>query len=217
MCVNTEIKGVCNMEEIKDFLRSRTVVNLTIVAANILVFLILEMGGNTNDVEYMLMHGASYAPWIQEYGEYYRLFTCMFLHFGIEHLFNNMLVLIFLGDTLERTIGKWKYLLLYLAGGVGASLISYGLELRSGDYAASAGASGAIFAVVGALLYIVIVNKGRLEDITGRRLLLMAGLTIFQGFTTIGVDNAAHIGGLVCGFLLGVILYRRPREVQYQS
>ena len=205
------------MAELKDFLKSRTVVNLTIVAANILVFLIMEIGGSTNDVEYMLMHGASYAPWIKEYGEYYRLFTCMFLHFGIEHLFNNMLVLIFLGDTLERTIGKWKYLVLYLVGGMGSSVVSYLFELRSGDYAASAGASGAIFAVVGALIYIVIVNKGRLEDITGRRLLLMAGLTIFQGFTSIGVDNAAHIGGLVCGFILGVIIYRKPKAVQYQS
>lgn len=198
------------MEEIKSFLKSRAIINLSIVIINVVIFFVLDLRGGTQDVAYMLEHGASYTPWIQEYGEYYRLFTCMFLHFGINHLFNNMLVLIFLGDTLEKSVGKIRYFLIYFIGGLGGNLLSYGLDLRTGEYAVSAGASGAVFAVVGALLYIVIVNRGRVQGLTGRGLLVMAGLTVFQGFTTIGVDNAAHIGGLICGFILAVILYRRP-------
>lgn len=199
------------MDELKDFLKSRTFCNLLIVAANILVFLILEMIGSTEDVIFMAEHGACYSPWVVEYGEYYRLFTCMFLHYGIEHLFNNMLVLIFLGDALERSVGKIRYLIIYLGGGILANVLSCVLDYRSGDYAVSAGASGAVFAVVGALIYIVIVNRGRVAEFTMRRLILMALLSLFEGFTSVGVDNAAHVGGMVFGLLLAVLLYRRPR------
>ena len=93
-------------------------------------------------------------------GEYYRLFTCMFLHFGIEHLLNNMLVLFVLGSRLEQVIGKIKFLLIYLIGGVLGNVISLLIELRTQDFAVSAGASGAVFAVMGAMIYIVIRNKG---------------------------------------------------------
>ena len=103
------------MDELKAFLKSRSVLNLTIVIINILVFFLLDFTGNTENAQFMTAHGACYAPWVIERGEYYRLFTCMFLHFGIEHLFNNMLSLLFLGDLLEKLIGKWRYLLIYQA------------------------------------------------------------------------------------------------------
>lgn len=202
------------MEEIKSFLKSRAIINLLIVAANVVIFLVLDLRGGTDNISYMLQHGASYTPWIIEEEEYYRLFTCMFLHFGLDHLFNNMLVLIFLGDTLEKLIGKVRYLLIYFLGGLSGNLLSFWMEIRSGDYAVSAGASGAIFAVVGALIYIVIRNRGRMEGLTGRGLFLMAALSIFQGFTTVGVDNAAHVAGLLGGFVLAVVLYRKPKVQQ---
>ncbi len=200
------------MDEIRDFLKSREKCNLILVFLNILVFVVLELLGSTEDVGFMAAHGAAYTPWILEQGEYSRLFTCMFLHFGIDHLFNNMLVLVFLGDTLERAVGKIKYLIIYLGGGILANILSAYVEWRTGDFAVSAGASGAIFAVVGALIYIVAINKGRLEQLTGRGLLLMAGLTLYQGYTSIGVDNTAHLGGLIFGLILAVLLYRKPHR-----
>ena len=93
------------MEEIKAFLRSRQPVNLIIVLANILVFLVLSFLGDTESASFMAAHGASVTAYVEQ-GEYYRLFTCMFMHFGLEHLFYNMLVLIFLGDALEEAVGK---------------------------------------------------------------------------------------------------------------
>ena len=93
------------MEEIKSFLRSRQPVNLIIAVANILVFLVLSFLGDTENAAFMAAHGASVTAYVEQ-GEYYRLFTCMFLHFGLEHLFYNMLVLIFLGDALEEAVGK---------------------------------------------------------------------------------------------------------------
>ena len=85
------------------------------------------------------------------------------------------------------------------------------MELRRGDFAVSAGASGAIFAVVGALLWIVIRNRGRLGTITLRSLILMILVTLAQGFVETGTDNAAHVGGFIAGFILGMILYRKRK------
>lgn len=201
------------MEDIRDFITSRRRLNLIIVVANIVIFLLFSVIGDTNNALFMLQHGAGYTPYILA-GEYYRLFTCMFLHFGISHLAYNMLCLIFLGDVLETEVGSVKYLVIYILGGLGGNLLSMGMDLRTGSFPVSAGASGAIFAVVGAILYIVIRNRGRLGTITIRRLLLMILVTLCQGLTNMGTDNAAHVGGLLAGFVLAVILYRKSGRGQ---
>ena len=189
-------------------------VNIGIVVINILVFLFLDYLGNTEDSLFMANHGAIFPPFITEQKEYYRLLTGMFMHFGINHLVNNMLVLFFLGDNLERAVGHLHYLIIYLLSGLGAGSLSLYMMIRTGDYAVSAGASGAIFGMVGALLYIVIRNKGRLEDVTSIRLGFMILLSLYLGFTSTGVDNMAHVGGLVSGFLLAVILYHKKKRVE---
>jgi membrane associated rhomboid family serine protease len=81
----------------------------------------------------------------------------------------------------------------------------------------SAGASGAIFGIVGALLYVVVRNHGRVGEISTRGLVLMAGLSLYYGFTAQGVDNAAHIGGLVSGFLLAVLTYWKRKPKHYKK
>lgn len=193
------------MQELRDFIDSRQKMNLIIVAANIVVFVVLSILGDTENTQFMLEHGADFAPLVRE-GEYYRLVTSMFLHFGIDHIFNNMLVLIFLGDMLEQCVGKLRYLLIYLGGGIIGNIVSVWFAFRSGDFAVSAGASGAVFAVIGALIWLVLRNRGRLGEYSGRRLILMAVLSVLQGVTAGGVDNCAHIGGLVSGFVLALML-----------
>ena len=187
-------------------------VNIGIVVVNILVFLFLDYLGNTEDAVFMAHYGAIFPSFIVEQKEYYRLLTGMFMHFGINHLVNNMLVLFFLGDNLERAVGHWRYLIIYLLSGLGAGSLSVYMMIRSGDYAVSAGASGAIFGMVGALLYIVIRNRGRLENVTTKRLGFMILLSLYLGFTSAGVDNMAHVGGLISGFLLAVILYHKKKK-----
>lgn len=193
------------MEELVTFLKTRQPVNLLMVVINILVFFILSFLGNTESAEFMLNHGASFPPLVTEGHEYYRLATCMFLHFGLQHLVNNMLVLIFLGDMLEQITGKVRYLLIYLIGGIAGNILSVIWHMKTGDYAVSAGASGAVFAVIGALICILIRNKGRIDELSGRRLIFMAVLSILQGLTSMGVDNSAHIGGLIAGFLIAFV------------
>ena len=157
-----------------------------LILLNILVFLIVEFTGSSQNTMHMLDCGAAFTPMIIQGGEYYRLFTCMFLHFGIEHLLNNMLVLFVLGSRLEQAIGKIKFLLIYLIGGVLGNVISLLIELRTQDFAVSAGASGAVFAVMGAMIYIVIRNKGWLGDLSMRQILVMAAFSLYFGFASEG-------------------------------
>ena len=200
------------MNELLVFLQSRKKVNLWMVLVNILVFLFLCFRGDVESGRFLLEHGAMYTPLVYEEGEFWRLFTSMFLHFGLQHLVYNMLLLLFMGDMLERHVGAWRYLIIYLGGGLAGNLLSMAVELWTGSCAVSAGASGAIFAVIGALVFLVIRNGGRLPGISGRRLVLMAILSIAEGFTVPGVDNMAHIGGFLGGFLLCALLHGTVRN-----
>ena len=91
-------------------------------------------------------------------------------------------------------------------------MISFWLNLMREDYAVSAGASGAIFGVIGGLVYAVAVNRGRLEDLSTRQMMILAGFSLYHGFTSSGVNNTAHVAGLLLGILMGVILYRKPKK-----
>ncbi len=180
-------------------------------AVNILVFIVLEILGDTSNPSFMLAHGASYAPMVLE-GQYWRLFTCMFLHFGFEHLAYNMFSLIFLGDIVESVMGPVRYLILYIVGGLGGNVVSLMLSMRSGRYAVAAGASGAIFACMGAFLYFALRNRKRFGSGNMRRLGMMILLMIMQSLVDKGVDNAAHLGGLATGFILAVLLYHPQKR-----
>ncbi len=195
------------MNEFTEFIRSRRKVNLALVIINILVFAVLEIIGDTTSPRFMIEYGASYTPMVLE-GQYWRLFTAMFLHFGFEHLAYNMFSLIFLGDILESIVGPVRYLAIYLAGGLGGNILSLYMSVHSGSYKVSAGASGAIFAVMGAFFYIAIRNRRTFGKEGMRRLGMMVVLMIMQGLVDRGVDQSAHMGGMITGFLLGILLYR---------
>ncbi len=186
-------------------------VNGALIVLNIICFLYLEIAGSSENVLFMAEHGALYAPFVLEKGEYYRLVTSMFMHFGIDHLVNNMLVLFVLGDHLERALGKVRYFIFYLLSGVGANAVSMMADLHSPVQPVSAGASGAVFGVIGGLLYAVFVNRGRLENLSSGQLVVVVIFSLYFGFTSTGVDNVAHVAGLVIGIILGILLYRKPK------
>jgi rhomboid protease GluP len=159
----------------------------------------------------MLKMGASsYNSFVS--GRWYEIITAMFLHFGVSHLFNNMLLLVYIGCELEKRIGPFVYAIIYLGSGIvgnAASLLYYS---RVGEAdVVSAGASGAIFGVMGCLAVYLLINPSKNRNLTTRRLIIMALLTIYYGFSNVGVDNAAHIGGfcfgIFGGFLLSKILH----------
>ena len=182
-----------------------------LIVINVLVFFLLSLRGDTESGYFMLQYGAMYEPLVTEGHEYYRLITSLFLHFGIQHLLNNMVMLGALGYQLENEIGRIKFLLIYFISGIGGNLCSLYWNVSHGEQIISAGASGAIFGLMGALLYIVAVNRGRLDRLSGRGMLIMVALSLYFGLTSSGVDNSAHVGGLICGILITVLLYRRKR------
>lgn len=191
--------------------KPEAICTVALIVINVAVFFILTMFGDTEDAVFMLQHGAMYEPNIIEGHEYYRIFTCLFLHFGITHLLNNMVLLGALGWNLELEIGKVRFVIIYFASGIIGNIVSLFYDLTLEQPAVSAGASGAIFGLMGALLYVVIANRGRLGRLSGRGMLVMVALSLYFGLTSTGVDNLAHIGGLVSGFLLAVLLYRRKQ------
>lgn len=183
--------------------------NAGIVLINIIVFLALSALGDTESAAFMEQHGAVFLPDVFGQGEWWRLFTAMFLHFGLAHLANNMIVLFWTGDRLERLIGKWRYLIIYFGAGLCGNLLSLLVTQGKGTLTVSAGASGAIFGVFGALLWVIIANRGRVEELNIRGIIIMIALSLYYGFTSTGVDNWCHVGGLISGFFLSLLLYRR--------
>lgn len=190
-------------------MRSVSKVTTALIAVNCVVFLLAEIiSGSTESTQVLITWGGAYVPYIEE-GQYWRLFTAMFMHAGIRHLLNNMLLLYVLGTSLESLTGPVSYLILYLGGGLLGNIAAWRFYVWSGAAVVAVGASGAIFAVMGALLWIILRSKGRVRGLTLRQMLIMLGFSLYFGFASAGVSNSAHIGGLIAGFLLGMLLYRK--------
>ena len=175
---------------------------------NILIFVLVEMTGTSQDALHMRNCGAVYVPYILEKGEIWRLFVSMFLHFGMEHMLNNLLLLFVLGTRLERTVGKSRFLCIYLLGGLAGNLLSLFVEIKTGSFSISAGASGAVYALMGALLFVLLKNKGKVQDLSVRQMAILAACSLYFGLVSTGINQAAHIGGIVSGFLLAPIFFR---------
>ena len=161
----------------------------------------------------LIRWGAMYTVLVEQ-GQYWRLFTAMFLHAGIRHLLNNMLLLGALGSAMESMLKSFKYLIVYLGGGLLANVISYLVYINKGETVVAVGASGCVYAVMGGMIYIVIRNGGRAAGLGTRQMLILAALSLYFGFVGANVANLTHVAGLVLGFVLAVILYRKRPAVK---
>ena len=179
--------------------------NIIIIVLNVLVFLYTDLFAySQNDA--IVNAGALSWYAVLEQGQWYRLLTCMFLHSNLEHIFNNMLILGYVGSCLEEKIGSIRYGILYLASGILAGCASMGYNMLQNDNVVSIGASGAIFGVIGAMLFVVLARRNEEDRYTVRQIAVMAVLSLYGGLTSQGVDNAAHFGGFIAGFILAWIL-----------
>lgn len=183
------------------------IITVVIIAINVIVYLLLEIKGSTYDVDFMLRYGALSYDRVLYHHEYYRIITSFFMHFGHEHLISNMFVFGLLGYYLEDILHRWNYLAIYFLSGITSGIISMMWYYYQGEYCVSVGASGAIFGIIGALFFLIIMNKGRLEGITFGRIILFLILALYSGYENYDVDNAAHIGGFVSGIILMAVIY----------
>ncbi len=185
----------------KIFEPKKMIVTPIIVAVCILVFISMYIWGRgSEDSITLLMFGANFRPLVQS-GEIWRLATSMFLHIGLVHLVVNMYSLLIIGKQLEGFLGKWKFLLIYLGSGIVGSLLSVVVHSSI-----SAGASGAIFGLLGSLLYFGYHYRLYLGTVLKTQVIPIIILNLLIGFVVPGIDNFCHIGGLVGGYLLTMIV-----------
>ena len=185
---------------------NKSSVSIIIIALNILVFIIMVFAGLgfiSFDGQDLYAWGANYRPAVVN-GQWWRLLTNIFLHGGLMHLIFNMYGLLFVSIFLEPVLGRAKFIIAYFLCGLLASLASIWWHPAT----LSVGASGAIFGLYGVLTSLLTTNKADANSKKGLLInnAIFIGINLIIGFTG-GIDNAAHIGGLLAGFIIGYIMY----------
>ena len=182
-------------------------VTIVLIAVNVIIFFIMEMFGSTEDFERLYDWGAMYWPAVSGQGEFYRIFTHMFLHAGSEHLMSNMFMLGALGYQIEEEYGRVKYLITYFVCGVCGTMISVLYEtMMSDSYAVSVGASGAIFGLFGVTLVMLFQNTRHTGQLALPKLVILFLIMVFGNMQE-GVDWMAHFGGAMTGVIIALLLY----------
>ncbi|MBZ5515277.1 MAG: rhomboid family intramembrane serine protease [Acidobacteriia bacterium] len=184
--------------------RYRPIATLVLVSLNVAIFALMELSGGSKMPQVLLNFGACYGPFIRR-GEYWRLVMPMFLHIGYVHLILNITGLFVLGRILESVYGYGRFALLYVASGIGSSLLSMTLSPN-----VSAGASGAIFGIAGAMLTAGYLHRSAIprhwRRAFGGGILPLIVLNLALGYAIPGIDNWGHLGGLVTGMVLSGLI-----------
>lgn len=180
------------------FKPKKIVVTTALIAICVVAFFITFIASSGNlDVYALLKYGANYAPYVKTGGiQVMRLVTCAFLHANIFHLLFNMYSLYIIGSQLENYVGKWKFIGIYLISAISGSLLSCVFS-----ESVSVGASGAIFGLLGAILYFGYHYRLYLGSVLRNQIIPLIVLNLMLGFLSSGIDNAAHVGGLIGGYL----------------
>lgn len=174
-------------------------VTYALIAINVIYFLLMTFVGNgTTDVATLIQYGANIPELIQA-GQWYRLVTSAFIHLGLAHLLFNMYALYVIGSQVESFFGKAKYLIIYLGSAITGNLLSMVFT-----HGISAGASGAIFGLLGCLLYFGYHYRVYLGNTLRSQIIPLILINLVLGFLGTGIDNAGHIGGLIGGLLLSM-------------
>lgn len=185
-------------EQVNDVFRpKKPIITTSLILINVIIFLLQIFSENIYENFSVWNYG------VIELHQFYRLFTGMFLHANILHLGMNMYALYVVGSQLEGFLGRTKYIIVYLLSGLMGSLLS--VALNSGVFA-SVGASGAIFGLLGALLYFGYHYRVYLGEVLKRQIIPLIVINLVIGFSFSGIDNFGHIGGLIGGVLTTMAL-----------
>ena len=190
-------KNLKDAKEAEDVFKERTpYVTYALIAINTIIFILMYiLGSGSEDISTLINFGALAKPFVL-HGEYYRLFTSAFLHIGFLHLVCNMYALYILGKDIEGYFGKLKFTFIYVVSALVGSFVSL---IFMNDNVVSAGASGAIFGLLGAICYFGYHYRVYLGNVLKSQIIPVIVLNLFIGFCVAGIDNFAHIGGLIGG------------------
>lgn len=179
------------------FTIKKPLVTRILITINIIVFVLMYVLGNGSEDSYTLIRFGANVPQFIKAGEYYRLFTSAFLHIGLFHLICNNYALYIIGSQLESFLGKTKFIIVYLVSAICGNLMS--LLFTTGI---SAGASGAIFGLLGSLLYFGYHYRVYLGNLIHSQIIPVIVINLLLGFILPGINSSAHIGGLIGGILV---------------
>ncbi len=169
----------------------------------VVVFVVETLAGGSENTSVLVNLGANVGPLVTT-GEYWRLFTANFLHIGLLHLAFNLYALYIVGTEAEMFYGPWRFLVIYLLSGLSGALASYTFT-----YGLSAGASTAIFGLIGTLFAFFTRNRAVFGEMSRTRLsnlIIVIIINLFYGLSVSAIDNWGHAGGFVGGFILGWLL-----------
>ena len=209
-----EEKNIKEGQEREKYMKNnKPIITYILIFINIVMFVLMYMLGNgSENTNTLIDFGANYIL-LTKAGEYYRLITSGFLHIGVIHLLLNMYSLYIVGSQVEYFYGKVKYIIIYLFSLIMGSLFTVAL---SSVNTVSAGASGAIFGLLGSILYFGIKYRGYIGNSLVNQIVPVVVLNLIFGFTTPGIGNAAHIGGLIGGYLIsmavGLGIYKKEQR-----
>jgi len=177
-----------------------------LVYANVLVFLVMTLSGVSflhPTAQGLYAWGGNHAPSVLG-GQWWRLITYMFVHAGGMHILMNTFALLYIGMFLEPLMGRWRFLSAYLLTGIGAGLMSIAMH----PFSVGVGASGAIFGMYGVFLALLTTSyiKKSLRRTMLRSILFFVTLNLLYGLQG-NTDNAAHVGGLLSGIIVGFAMY----------
>lgn len=191
-----------NREFERVFKKKKPTVTVTLIAINVLIYIISTFGLLTESFDWLSAFALNRFN-VVEVGQIYRLITSAFMHEEIIHLLMNMYALYIIGTQVESYIGKPKYLFIYLFSAISGSLLSC---VTHTDASWSLGASGAIFGLMGTLIYFGYHYRLYLDSALKSQIIPLVILNLAMGFIIQGIDNAAHIGGLVGGLFITMAL-----------
>ncbi|WP_029231483.1 rhomboid family intramembrane serine protease [Butyrivibrio sp. VCB2006] len=177
-------------------------VTLALVLINVVVFAL-----SNTILQLLYSIGMMYTPGVLENGEYHRLITAMFLHQDINHLFNNMMMLLLVGAIVEHYLGHIAYIIMYMVAGIFGNLLSMAYEVKNNLNWVSLGASGAVMGIVGFLVVWLFINRKTLVKDKSMliRLFFLMLFVIESCFFQAGANTVAHLGGFLAGFVFGII------------
>lgn len=198
-------------EEQKVFFTGKPIFIYIFMIIQVIVFLLMEMNGGSTNSATLIHFGAKSSPYILQ-GQWWRFFTPIVIHIGFVHLLMNTISLYLIGAEVERIYGNTRFLLIYLFAGFSGTLASFMMSPSL-----SAGASGAIFGCLGALLYFGVVYPKLFYRTMGSSVIVLIIINLIYGFSVPGIDNAGHIGGLIGGFLVAGVVSLPKKKLFFRQ
>ncbi len=179
-------------------------VTMILLVIIIVYFLVISLNGGTTDTQTLVKFGALFPPFITKYNQYYRFLTAIFIHIGLAHLFFNAYALYIFGTQIEKVMGHAKYILFFLITGIGGNIITYFFNYNS----ISAGASGSLFGILGAFLYLIRVHPNMINPEGRKSIISILVLNLVLTLLVPNISITAHFGGLIIGYLISYIFIK---------